>query len=228
MLREVVVHPTSQALFEGAAQRFLALASASLERQGRFRVALAGGSTPKGLYSCLAGAAFPWERIDWFWGDERMVPPEHPDSNFGMAFQALLSRVPVDHQRVHRVETERPDPAGRYETTLRDVFGEPCPRFDLILLGLGTDGHTASLFPGSTALDERDRLVASTLVPGLGERITLTLPVLNHAASVMFLVSGREKREALRAVLHPEPRVPPRPAGLVTAPRLWMVDEAAI
>ncbi|WP_005036810.1 6-phosphogluconolactonase [Holophaga foetida] len=225
---EVVVHDAPQALFEGAARRFLALAQGCLERQGRFRVALAGGSTPMGLYVRLAEAEFPWERIDWFWGDERRVPPEHPDSNYGMAWKTLLSKVAVAPDRVHRVETEFPDAAERYEITLRAVFGEACPRFDLILLGMGADGHTASLFPGNAALEECQRLVVATQVAGLGERITLTLPVLNHAAAVMFLVSGREKREALRAVLNPEPRVPPRPAGLVQAPRVWMVDEAAV
>lgn len=225
---EVVVHGTPQELFEGAARRFLALAQGCLERQGAFRVALAGGSTPRGLYACLAEAEFPWERIDWFWGDERRVPWDHPDSNYGMAWNTLLSKVAVDPGRVHPVETAFPDAPDRYETTLKTVFGEPCPRFDLILLGMGSDGHTASLFPGSAALEERQRLVVATQVPGLGERITLTLPVLNHAASVMFLVSGRGKREALRAVLNPEHRVPPRPAGLVQAPRVWMVDEAAV
>lgn len=225
---EVVVHGTPHDLFESAARRFLALAERSLVRQGAFRVALAGGSTPKGLYARLAEAPFPWERIDWFWGDERRVPPDHPDSNYGMAWETLLSKVAADPERIHRIQAEFPDAAERYESTLKRVFGGPLPRFDLILLGMGADGHTASLFPGNAALGESQRLVVATQVPGLGERITLTLPVLNHAEFVMFLVSGREKREALQAVLAPKHRVPPRPAGMVQAPQVWMVDEAAI
>ena len=171
----------------------------------------------------LARASLPWERIDWFWGDERRVPLDLPDSNYRMAWEALLSKVPVDSARVHRIETEFPDAAGRYEATLKSVFDQALPCFDLVLLGMGADGHTASLFPGSAALEERERLVVATQVSGLGERITLTLPVLNHAAQVMFLVSGPEKQAALRAVLQPEPGERPRPAGLVTAPAIWMV-----
>jgi len=220
---EVVAYVTPQELFEGAAQRFQALVLEALAGQESCRVALAGGSTPRGLYGLLAGLSLPWNRIDWFWGDERRVPPNHPDSNYAMAWESLLSKVPVEPTRIHRVETEFPEAAARYERTLKAVFHQVLPRFDLVLLGMGADGHTASLFPDSAALEERERLVVATQVPDLGERITLTLPVLNHAAQVMFLVSGLEKRPALRAVLHPEPGERPRPAGLVTAPAIWMV-----
>lgn len=171
-----------------AAERFLAL--------GPRIVALAGGSTPRRLYERLAVCDFPWSETEVFFGDERCVPPDHPDSNYRMAHEALLSRVPA---RVHRMLGETCD-AGAYEEELTRVFGPGLPEFDLVLLGLGVDGHTASLFPGDPALDVTDRRVVRVQRPD-HPRLTLTQPVLSAAKTAMFLVSGRFKREPLRQLL---------------------------
>jgi len=171
-----------------AGKRFLAL-------RPRF-VALAGGSTPRRLYERLAACDFPWSETEVFFGDERCVPPDHPDSNYRMAHEALLSRVQA---RVHRMPGETCD-ASAYEEDLARVFGPGLPEFDLVLLGLGVDGHTASLFPGDPALDVTDRHVVRVQRPD-HPRLTLTLPVLSAAKVVMFLVSGESKRESLRRLL---------------------------
>jgi 6-phosphogluconolactonase len=227
-------------LFAAAAGAFVEVAQAAVTERGSCQVALAGGSTPRALYALLADSGakgIPWPSIGWFWGDERCVPPTHPDSNFRMAHDALLSKVPVAASAIHRIEAERADPAGAaaaYERTLRAELGAPAPelpRFDLVLLGMGADGHTASLFPGSSALAERSRLVAATVEPRSGtSRITLTLPVLNAAATVLFLVSGPDKRAAVQAVLGAHAAASALPASLVrpTDGRLlWLLDEAA-
>jgi 6-phosphogluconolactonase len=223
-----------------AAERVSQLIVRAVADRGTALVSLAGGTTPRRLYASLADARQPWrDRIPWsqvhlFWGDERHVPPDHPDSNFRMAREAMLDAVPVPPENIHRVRAEEPDAqraAAEYEAALRSFFalapGE-LPRFDLILLGLGKVGHTASLFPDSEVLDERERLVAAPWVEAQKTfRITLTPPVLNHARRAMFLVSGEEKAEALRAVLE-GPREPERyPAQIVEGNRLWMVDRSA-
>jgi 6-phosphogluconolactonase len=230
-------------LSRAAADEFVRLADEAVRRGGRFTVALSGGSTPKALYRLLAAedggfrARVPWGRAHFFWGDERHVPPDHPDSNYRMASQAMLSRVPVPPGNVHRIPAENPDAAeaaAEYAETLRgffDVAAGRFPRFDLILLGMGSDGHTASLFPGTDAVHERAGLVAAPWVEKLGaHRITLTPSVLNHAACVIFLVSGEGKAEALRAVLEGPHRPDRFPAQLVR-PRegrlLFLVDRAA-
>jgi 6-phosphogluconolactonase len=209
-----------------------------------FTLALAGGSTPRSLYQLLADAAgpyrarLPWERFHFFWGDERHVPPDHPDSNYRMAREAMLDRVPVAPTNVHRIAAELADArqaAAAYEQELRGFFGLPpkraWPRFDYLLLGLGEEGHTASLFPGSPALDERERLVAAPWVEAHQTfRITLTPPALNHAARVVFLVSGAQKAAALREVLAGELRPHLYPAQVVQpddGELLWLVDRAA-
>jgi 6-phosphogluconolactonase len=171
-----------------AAERVLALGP-------RF-LALAGGSTPRRLYERLAACDFPWSETEVFFSDERCVPPEHPDSNYRMAYEALLSRVPA---RVHRMPGETCD-AAAYEEELTKVFGPGLPEFDLVLLGLGADGHTASLFPGDPALAVMDRHVVRVQRPD-HPRLTLTLPVLSAAKVAMFLVSGESKREPLRRLL---------------------------
>jgi 6-phosphogluconolactonase len=210
----------------------------TLRESERFTWALAGGSTPRALYRLLAGAPYcdrlPWPAIHFFWGDERHVPPDHPESNFRMARETLLDAVPVPPANLHRIAAEEPDAeraAARYAAALRSFFALAAgewPRFDLVLLGLGKDGHTASLFPGSAAVRERKRLVVAPWVEALRAfRITLTPPVLSHARRAIFLVSGSEKAEALRAVLE-GPRDPDRyPAQAVEGNRLWMVDRAA-
>jgi len=226
------------ALMRAAADEIVAATQKAVDEHGRFTWALGGGSTPRALYRLLAGDPYrermPWNAIHFFWGDERHVPPDHPDSNFRMAREAMLDAVPVPPENIHRVRAEEPDAqraAVEYEAALRSFFalapGE-LPRFDLILLGLGKEGHTASLFPESPVLHERERLVAAPWVEAQKTfRITLTPPVLNHARQAMFLVSGEEKAEALRAVLE-GPREPERyPAQIVEGNRLWMVDRSA-
>lgn len=174
----------------------IAEAAAHLFLQERPRtVALAGGRTPRAVYARLATEAYDWSGVDVFFGDERCVPPDHPDSNFLMAEETLLSKVPA---RVHRMQGETCEAAG-YEEELRAVFGTGLPAFDLVFLGMGADGHTASLFPGDPALEETRRLVVRVARPD-HPRLTLTLPVLSASKLAVFLVAGAEKREALRRV----------------------------
>lgn len=239
MSATVTVVATPAALAEEAAQAVARTAEAAVTRTGRFTLALSGGRTPGRLYARLASPPFrariDWARVQVFWGDERCVPADHPDSNYRLAWERLLSRVPIPPGQIHRMQGEEPDPeraAEDYEGELRRVFRLEAgdrPRFDLILLGLGADGHTASLFPGSPALNETTRLV---VVGGAGpdgvHRLTLTLPVFNAAARVIFLVSGKEKGDALSAVLSGGTS-PGRPASLIrpAGELLWLVDRAA-
>lgn len=215
----------------------MARAHDAIARNKRFTIALSGGSTPKALYSELAGSKFrdlPWGNICFFWGDERHVPPDHPDSNYRMTREALLSKVPVPPQNIFRIKAEGKDPeavAQDYERTLRTFFHlekDQLPRFDLVLLGLGPDGHTASLFPGANALKENERLVLAYWVESMKtNRITLTFPVLNNAACDMFLVSGKEKAQRVREILDEGKDFP---AGMVRpadGTLLWMMDRAA-
>lgn len=227
------------AFADAAADEFARRARDAVDSRGRFLVALAGGTTPWGAYTRLADRGGPyrtqvsWERTWVFFGDERQVAPDHLDSNFRMASETLLRHVPVPEDQVHRIRGENPDAhraAEEYEAILRDVFrlgaGER-PRFDLVLLGLGTDGHTASIYPGSPAARETVRLATAVdLDPGPG-RITLTLPVFNAAAAVLFLAGGAGKAEAARQVLSgasdlPAARVRPGRGDL-----LWLVDRDA-
>ena len=206
---EIRVLKTTTDLFEAAATEFAAQASAAVRANGRFTVALSGGSTPKTLYSLLATKpGIPWDKICIFWGDERHVPPDHPESNYRMANEALLSKVSLRPENIFRIHAEEKDAAAaaqQYELTLKDFFhlspGE-FPRFDLIFLGVGPDGHTASLFPGTAALNETKRLVVSNWVAKFNtDRITFTFPVLNAAAYVIFLLSGADKAATLQEVL---------------------------
>ncbi|MBI4277706.1 MAG: 6-phosphogluconolactonase [Armatimonadetes bacterium] len=238
---DIVICPDVATLAREVARRFAEHARRAVAARGRFMVALSGGSTPRGLYAVLAGDPYRedilWARTHVFWGDERCVPPDHPESNYGMAREVLLSRVPVPPENVYRMVGEHADPeaaAARYEAVLREVFhldAGNVPVFDLILLGLGDDGHTASLFPGSAALREQRRLVAAPFVDRLNVyRLTLTPPVFNHAAAVMFLVAGWSKAAGLRAVLEGPDRPERLPAQIVRPERatlLWLVDQAA-
>jgi 6-phosphogluconolactonase len=227
---------TATDLFEAAAAEFAAQASAAVQANGKFFVALSGGSTPKTLYSLLATKRnIPWDKVCIFWGDERHVPPDQPESNYRMANEALLSKVPVRPENIFRIHAEEKDAAAaalQYEQTLKDFFhlsaGE-FPRFDLIFLGVGPDGHTASLFPGTVALNESKRLVVSNWVDKFNtDRITFTFPVLNAAACVIFLLSGADKAATLQEVLEnksadlPSQKVSPANGRLI-----WMVDEPA-
>jgi 6-phosphogluconolactonase len=237
---DITVAADVAALFRFAAGVFQRAGADAVAARDVFRVAHSGGSTPKGLYSLLASdemlrSAIAWDRAEFFWSDERHVPPDHPESNYRMAEEALLSRVAVEPNRIHRVRAELPDPSVAaivYEVDIRrvfDAYGE-IPRFDLILLGLGADGHTASLFPRTEALAERSRLVAANHVPELGDRITMTYPLLNAARLVMFVVAGAEKAAAVRAVLKPDPETPDLPARLVRPDEgevVWVLDSAA-
>jgi 6-phosphogluconolactonase len=234
---EIRILNTAAELFQAAATEFAALASQAVRSNGRLTVALSGGSTPKSLYALLASGSIPnipWEKIFFFFGDERFVPPDHPESNYRMVRETgLLSKVPEGN--VFRVHAEDKDPnaaARDYDLTLQKFFGlQPgeFPRFDLVLLGLGPDGHTASLFPGTAALDEKSSLVVANWVDKFQTyRLTFTLPVLNRAAYVMFLVSGDEKAEIVREVLEdknaqlPSQKVNPSDGKLV-----WLLDRAA-
>lgn len=225
--------PDLEALSRAAAQNFAARARAAIQTTGGFPVALAGGSTPRATYKLLAEDyrySLDWSRIHIFFGDERCVPPDHPGSNYRMAYETLISHVAVGS--IHRMRGELPpeEAAAAYETELRDFFGNT-PRFSLILLGLGEDGHTASLFPHTSALDVQDRWVAANPVPQLRTtRLTLTLPAINAASAVMFLVSGASKASALSEVLEGDSNPHEYPAKLVRPAKgevIWLTDRAA-
>jgi len=225
-------------LFKAAADEFAALAAQAIHRKGSFCVALSGGSTPKGLYTLLASTAapaVPWPQVSFFFGDERLVPPEHPDSNFRMANGALLSKVPVPPENVFRVRTEDASAeaaALQYESAVKNYFAlrpGQFPCFDLILLGLGPDGHVASLFPGTAALEEKKRLVVANWVAKLkAHRVTFTYPAINHSACVVFLVSGKEKAEIVREVFdNPKAELPAQRVRPASGRLLWLIDQPA-
>lgn len=203
----------ADALARRAADLMLAAARA---KNGAFSVALSGGSTPKRLYQLLATMPFPWERTHWFWGDERFVPPDDAASNYRMTREALLAHVPVPADQIHAVPTVglAPDAtAAQYEATLAAFHGAERltpdrPLFDIVLLGLGTDGHTASLFPGKPMLDERRHWVGATDDPQGAPRITLTYPALESSRETIFLVAGADKKDRLREVLAGDETLP--------------------
>ncbi|MGA1984846.1 MAG: 6-phosphogluconolactonase [Candidatus Sulfotelmatobacter sp.] len=237
---EIRTLTTPQELFAAAAEVVVGAATDAVAQRGRFTIALSGGSTPKSLFNLLATNArtvLPWERMFFFWGDERHVPPTDPDSNYRMAEETMLSKVPVPPGNVFRMAAENPDAAAvaeDYEKTLRKFFAlEPgqVPVFDLILLGMGPDGHTASLFPGTAGLQEKSRLVIANWVEKMKtSRLTFTLPVLNAARCVTFLVSGTDKAAVLRTVLEGDVPAEQYPAMLVRptdGKLIWLVDRAA-
>jgi 6-phosphogluconolactonase len=231
---------TPQELFQAAAEEVVLLANQAVSQRGRFTIALSGGSTPKNLYALLAANArssLPWTQTFFFWSDERHVPPNHADSNYRMAEEAMLATVPVAPENVFRVPAENPDAgaaAEAYEKTIGDFFASPAgelPRFDLILLGMGPDGHTASLFPGTAALQEESRLVVANWVEKMKtHRITFTLPLLNAARCVAFLVSGTDKSSVLHEVLEGKAPAEEYPSKLVQptdGKLIWFLDRAA-
>ncbi len=237
--------PTSVSVFEtpeqlavAAAERFVECAAKLNGELDRFSVALAGGGTPKRAYELLATERFKnrvdWSKVHLFFGDERSVPPTHPDSNYAMVYEALISKVAIRAKNVRRIigEGEPPESARTYEIQLRSFFaGLTWPRFDLVLLGMGDDGHTASLFPHSEALREKTRWVVATKNERTGQdRITLTIPVISHAAQVLFVVSGKEKAQRLATVLRPPPDseiVPAQAIKPVDGSLEWFVDADA-
>jgi len=241
----VSVLPDAAALARAAAERFVDASARAIAGHDRFVVALSGGSTPRRMFELLARESFAsrvsWSRVHVVWGDERCVPPTDPESNFRMAREALLDRVPLPAANIHRVYGEE-DPARAaesYETTLRELLrtptgppsSEPGRNIDLALLGLGENGHTASIFPGSASVNERERWVMADYVTAVSMwRITLTAPVLNAAAEALFLVSGDAKASVIERVLE-GPRQPHELPAQLIAPihghLVWLLDRAA-
>jgi len=231
-------------LTQAAGDEFLSRAETTVGRNNTFTVVLSGGSTPKHLYRYLARKAksrgfdpLLWNKLHFFWGDERMVGQDHPDSNFGMANQSLLSKLPISPDQIHPIKTERGEPeevADDYDRELRNFFSlsdSEFPRFDLVFLGMGEDGHTASLFPGTDAVYEDHRAVVAPWVEKLGAyRVTLTVPVFNNADCVIFLVSGKNKAETLQKILSWEERPGNFPAQYIRPNKgdlYWFLDRAA-
>ncbi|HEV2697331.1 MAG TPA: 6-phosphogluconolactonase [Terriglobales bacterium] len=235
---KVEIFGSPQELFHAAAEKFCSLGSGAIKGRGKFTVALSGGSTPRGLHQELAthfASGLDWSKVFFFWGDERHVPPDNSDSNYRMANETLLSKLPIPPGNIFRVPSEFPDArqaAAKYEQTLQQFFRpEPdsFPRFDFILLGMGPDGHTASLFPGTAALQEKNHLVVGNWVEKLNTfRITFTYPVLNSAACVMFLVNGDEKAEMVRRALKdPTANLPCQKVRPDDGELLWYLDKGA-
>lgn len=240
----VKIYPDPSQLAQAAAEQFIRIAEQAIQARGVFSVAFSGGTTPQMLYSLLSSEPFS-ERIDWsraeiFWGDERCVPPDHPDSNYLKAKTVLLDLVPVSTDHVHRIMTENaPELAAEiYEETLLQFFSSlqdeeerNQAHFDLVLLGMGDDGHTASLFPGTPAVQEQTRWVAAQYIDKLAAwRVTLTPAIINRAKNILFLVSGAGKSYVLQRVLYGSYQ-PERYPSQIIRPRdgnlLWMVDEQA-
>jgi len=235
-MNEFRVYPDAASLARAAAEHCVTLAAEAIAARGRFAIALSGGSTPRATYALLATEEFDarvdWSRVHVFWGDERCVPPDHPDSNYRMARQALLDKTSIPTENVHRIRGELPpdQAATAYQAELEAVLGAG-GRFDLILLGMGEDGHTASLFPGTAALHEQTRWVVAHYVDKLSAwRVTLTPVAINAAAHVTFLISGAGKAERLQEVLDGPHQPDVLPAQIVrpTDGRLlWLADAAA-
>jgi len=242
MLPEIRILPDLDAITRRAAQEFMQAATSAVAQNGVFHVALTGGSTPKPLYALLASdpalrAQIPWDKMRVYFGDERNVGPDHPYSNFRMANEAMLSKVPLKPEQIFRMKGEYNDAARaaqEYEQTLRESFkiteGQ-FPRFDLILLGMGNEGHTASLFPGTKALHETKRMVIGNWVGKLfTQRITLTAPAINAAASILFMVAGADKAPALKGVLegpHEPEQLPAQMIEPKNGKLLWLLDATA-
>jgi 6-phosphogluconolactonase len=239
---EVHVLPDGPAIASRCAQKFVAIASAAVREKGSFDIVLAGGSTPKLLYNLLVTdpalrSQVPWDKMHVFFGDERHVKPDHPDSNFRMATEAMISKSPLKPEQIMRMKGEYPeaeDAAKEYDQYLRTYYklaeGQ-FPRFDLVLLGMGSEGHTLSIFPGTKALRENRRIAVHNWVGKvLMDRITLTAPAVNNAANVIFMVTGADKAPALTAVLERFYEPDQLPAQLIQPTKgslLWLVDSAA-
>jgi 6-phosphogluconolactonase len=231
--------PNSQSLALAAARRFIDLAGNAVEARGQFNVALSGGSTPKAMFALLAEQFIgdvAWDRVHCFWGDERNVPPSHSESNYRMAREALLDHIPLSAANIHRIlaELEPKRAATAYQEEIIAHFNPTLgdwPRFDLIFLGMGEDGHTASLFPYTEVLQEDESLVVANYVPQLDSwRITMTVPLINAARHVLFLINGQSKAGSLREVLLGKFRPAQYPAQLIVpvdGTLEWYVDEAA-
>lgn len=238
-MADIQIYADRDHLVRAVAETIVLAAESAVVGRERFSIGLSGGSTVIALFDLLASAEFAnrikWPRVDVFWGDERCVPPDHPASNYRLAHDRWLSQVPIPPEQVHRMRGEL-DPAqaaSQYEAVLRDYFGEvSVPQFDLLLQGMGEDGHTASLFPHSAALRKVRRWVTENFVEKLEQpwRLTLTLPVINAAREVVFMVSGASKAATLREVLEGPYRPDESPAQMIKPDHgrlVWMVDGAA-
>lgn len=228
---EVRVFPSLHALAEEAVRCIHRVALQAVAARGRFTLALSGGRTPQGLYTLLAqggAGALPYDRMEVFWSDERVVPPDHPESNYAVAWRAWLSRVPLPAARIHRVPAAvgAQQAAAQYEAELLRVLGDP-PRLDLVLLGVGRDGHTASLFPGRPALEDDRLVVAATAPEPPRRRVTFTPRAIRLAYRVLVLASGGDKAQAVRRALEEEPSAAVPASMLRWARVCWFLDEAA-
>jgi len=234
---EIQVHPDAHAAARAGAEAFAEQARAAVEARGRFTVALSGGTAPKEMYALYASDEFapriPWEGVHLFWGDDRCVPPRHPRSNYAMAWEAFIRRIPIPEANVHRVLGELPaeEGAARYRDELERVFGPGIPRFDVVHLGVGPDAHTCSLFPFDDLLRERELTVAPALLRELGEpRVTFTFPVVNAARRVEMLAVGAGKADVawqvLRGPLDPF-RLPAQNVCPIDGEYLWIADTPA-
>jgi 6-phosphogluconolactonase len=240
--RKIQIAADAEAMSRAAAETIAEHICELLQTRDRYSIALSGGSTPRRLYALLAGDSelcgrIPWDRVHFFWGDERHVPPNHPESNYHMASEAMLSRVPIPPGNIHRIRAEQPDAhkaAADYDDEIRrffDLSSGEMPRFNCVLLGMGSDGHTASLFPGSPALDEQKRLVVASWVEKLQSfRITLTPAVFNNADLILMLVSGSQKAETIKSLLAGSPSPESYPVQWIQPKHgdmLWFLDRSA-
>ncbi len=226
-----------EALCRAAAYYFVEICNKAISEKDRFSVALSGGNTPRLLYSLLASRPFSrnidWKKVLFFWGDERFVPPDHPDSNYRMAKETLLDHVPVPRKHIFPIPTAgKPDKCAKeYEQTVRKILGAN-PHFDLTLLGMGEDGHTASLFPGTTILTEKKRLIKEVWVASKETwRISFTYKLINNSRKIHFLVSGAAKAPVIKKVFAGKSHKVPYPVQLISTRReanLWLLDEAAM
>lgn len=235
---QIKTQPDQATLVRYAAERIVRMAKATLEVNGTFSIALSGGSTPKPVYELLASefaSMLDWQRIHLFWGDERCVTPDNPQSNYRMAHEALIQHVPIPDNNVHRIRGED-DPAqaaAAYEAELHQFFGEDPEWLDLILLGMGDDGHTASIFPGTNAVHEHEKMVLAHHVEAKGDlwRITLTAPAILRSSNIMFLIAGADKAPALREVLEGDYNPDKYPSQLIARSDhqhiIYALDEAA-
>ncbi len=234
MMKQVEVLADKNALIQRSLELVVEKLQAAVAERGIFTIALSGGSTPRPLYEALAQQDLPWDKVHIFWGDERYVPLSHPDSNEGMARAAWLDRVPIPAANIHPMPTNEPDPAiaaQKHEQELQQFFHIPSgvfPAMDMVLLGMGDDGHTASLFPHTQALEVADRLITVGNKDGQ-PRITFTAPLINHARCVLFIVAGASKQPALTAVFAPEGDAAIYPSRLIQpqGELWWLLDQAA-
>jgi len=237
MEAEIVILPDADALARVAAEHFAGLAREAVKSRKRFTAVLSGGSTPGGLFRLLAEEPYrtqiPWAQVHLFWADERCVPPDDPGSNYYLTHETLIEHIPIPPENVHRMQGElEPKAAAKlYELALQDFFCGPRPRFDLVLLGMGEDGHTASLFPGSPLLAETERLAApaqASYQDRPAQRVTLTLPALNSARQILFLVAGSAKARIVQAVMEgPAGRLPAQYIQPTAGQLTWLLDAEA-